>query len=81
MYRHLDLIHDAMRNPNGNPIRTRHRTLRVRQPMTVPDGLPIDCYNPLFLNRCSNLDIQMLRPKPPIGIDELWMRVQTQRVV
>ncbi|RPD52503.1 hypothetical protein L227DRAFT_568553 [Lentinus tigrinus ALCF2SS1-6] len=77
LYRHLDLIHAATRNPNGNPIRTRHRTLRVREPMTVPDGLPIDCYSPLFLNRCSALDMQMLRPKPPVGVDELWMRTRT----
>lgn len=76
LYRHLDLIHAATRNPNGNPIRVRHRTIRVHEPMTVPKGLPVDCYNALFLNRCSALDRQMLRPKPAIGVDELWIRVQ-----
>lgn len=81
LYRHLDLIHAATRNPNGNPIRTRHRTLRVRQSMTPPKGLPIDCYNPLFLNRCTPLDMQVLRPRPPIGVDELWIRVQSHGIV
>ncbi|KAI0745550.1 hypothetical protein C8Q76DRAFT_688603 [Earliella scabrosa] len=76
LYRHMDLIHAATRNPNGNPIRVRHRTLRVRQSVAAPKGLPIDCYDSLFLNRCTPLDIQVLRPRPPVGVDELWMRVQ-----
>ena len=76
LYRHMDLIHAATRNPNGNPIRIRHRTPRVHQPMNVPKGLPIDCYDPLFLNRCSALDKQVLRPGSPVGIDELWMKLQ-----
>lgn len=76
LYRHLDLIHASTRNPNGNPIRLRHRTLRVRENMTVPKGLPIDCYNRVYLNRCSALELQMLRPKGAIGLSELWARVQ-----
>lgn len=49
--------------------------------MTVPKGLPIDCYDPLYINRCTALDMQMLRPKPPVGLDELWMRVQAQGAI
>lgn len=76
LYRHLDLIHAATRNPNGNPIRTRHRTHRVRRKTMAPIGLPIDCYDPLYITRCTRMERTLLQAKPRIGLDDLLLRVQ-----
>ncbi|KAI0365294.1 hypothetical protein BV20DRAFT_982669 [Pilatotrama ljubarskyi] len=67
LYRHLDLIHAVTRNPNGNPIRRRIRTQRVHADLTVPKGLPIDCYNQLYMHSRPSLERFTLKPKPRSG--------------
>ncbi len=76
LYRYLDLVHATTRNPNGNPIRTRYRTARVREDLVVPPKLPEDCYDTLYLTTRPPAEVHLLRPAPPCGIEELWMSVQ-----
>lgn len=77
LYRHLDTVHAATRNPNGNPIRTRHHTFRTRENMVVPKELPKDCYNPLYLDHLEPRERHLVRPGPSCGIEELYRRVRT----
>lgn len=82
LYRHLDLIHAATRNPNGNPIRTRLRTAMVHEDMVIPPKLPEDCYDMLYLSTHRNpTEVHLLRRGPPCGIEELWMGVQAAGAV
>lgn len=76
LYRYLDMIHAATRNPNGNPIRARYHTHRVRQGLIVPKRLPADCYNHRYLNNLEPLDRHLIRPGPNCGVEDLYMKVR-----
>lgn len=77
LYRHLDMVHAATRNPNGNPIRTRYHTPRVREDMAIPQGLPVDCYDGLYIAALPPREKLRLRPGPRCSLEELYMRVRT----
>ncbi|KAI0323430.1 hypothetical protein GY45DRAFT_1341449 [Cubamyces sp. BRFM 1775] len=76
VYRHLDMVHAATRNPIGNPIRTRYLTANVRSKVVVPKFLPIDCYDPLYLQTLSDVERHLLQPKPAFGVEELCMNLR-----
>lgn len=76
LYRHLDLIHAATRNPNGNPIRTRVQLMRTRGSGKVPKKLPLDCYNPLFLREATILEREFLEPRADYGVENLLSAVR-----
>ena len=76
LYRHLDLIHAATRNLNGNPIRTRHLTGMRRGVVDIPRGLPQDCYDAQYLNGRPHLELYLLQPEPPIGLADISSLVQ-----
>ncbi|RDB14507.1 hypothetical protein Hypma_016611 [Hypsizygus marmoreus] len=76
LYRHLDLIHAANRNPNGNPIRTRHRSLRTRGSQKPPKGLPADCFNSRYLGQITRLDKEFLCMTGTFGVERLLTEVQ-----
>jgi hypothetical protein len=76
LYRHLDLIHAANRNPNGNPIRTRHRTMRTHQGIKPPKKLPEDCFNGMYLRQISRLEREFLKMTGSVGIEALLSEVQ-----
>ncbi|RDB30751.1 hypothetical protein Hypma_005819 [Hypsizygus marmoreus] len=76
LYRHLDLIHAANRNPNGNPIRTRHRTMRTRGSAKPPKGLPKDCLNSRYLDQITILEREFLQMTHACGIERMLTEVQ-----
>jgi hypothetical protein len=76
LYRHLDLVHAVSRNPNGNPIRTRVRTLQVRQRRKVPPGLPRDCYSDVYLDNCTVMQRELIDAGKPYGVKQLLAEVQ-----
>jgi hypothetical protein len=76
LYRYLDLIHAENRNPNGNPIRSRQRTMQSRQRRKAPKGLPKDCYDQLFLEQQTVLQRQLLQIAPSVRVGALWSGIQ-----
>ena len=76
IYRFLDMVHAATRNPNGNPIRTRYQTAEVRENVVVPKFLPIDCYDPLYLETLSDVDRHLLQPASRYGLEALYMSMR-----
>lgn len=76
LYRYLDLVHASTRNPNGNPIRQRHRVLGNCGRDKPPSNLPADCYDPIFMERVPPMRRRLISPSKPFGVEQLWRNVQ-----
>ena len=76
IYCWLDRKHAETRNIQGAPIRTRIFRPSVTQGNTaVPRGLPIDCYNGVYLHSLPSVQRRTLRPEPAVNVESLWLGV------
>ena len=76
IYRWLDRKHMETRNIQGAPIRTRvFRPGVTRGDAVVPRGLPLDCYDKVYLRSLSCVQRRVLHPEPAASVEGLWLQL------
>ena len=76
IYRWLDRKHAETRNIQGAPIRTRiFQPGITRRDAAVPRGLPIDCYDGVYLRSLPGVQRRTLHPEPAVNVESLWLGV------
>ena len=76
IYHWLDRKHAETRNIQGAPIRTRiFRPSVTRGDTAIPRGLPIDCYDGVYLRSLPGVQCRTLHPEPAVNVESLWLGV------